>query len=97
MSARYDLYLGHRLYSEWKATSYGAFATRWRIHLGLSVNASLHTNYQLLGQIAVPAHTLRCIPSRILSIGLGLIAGIAIHGAVSANTRTRRHTCVSVP
>lgn len=31
------------------------------------------------------------------SIGLGLPLGIAVHGAVSANTRTHRLTCVYVP
>lgn len=54
-----------RLCTEWKATTYGAFVIRWRIHLGLSVNASLHTLYQLLG-LSVPAHTLCCISSRAL-------------------------------
>lgn len=59
MPAQYSLKPGHRLYSEWKATSYGVFATRRRIHPGLTVNASLHTSYQLLGQL--PCQLILCV------------------------------------
>jgi hypothetical protein len=37
------------------------------------------------GSVAVPAHTSYNIPRRVVSIGLGLILGIGIHGALGAN------------